>query len=149
MEDNYIYNLKKNFKYSKKGDFLETGSIEFTPPDMDCFNESSDFEQIIMGSIVSAGKSSDIKPDDEEEKTIKDMKPPTASEIRMMLYVSQEIKVVDVANAFKRLAIKTAKFDETTKLKNDHFNKLSKDDFMDMMCGYASFFTFPSLLRGE
>ena len=63
LEENYIFKLKENLQYSVKGDFTETGSIEFEPPGMNCFNESSKFEQLIMGSIVSAGKASGIKAD--------------------------------------------------------------------------------------
>ncbi len=145
MEENYIYQLENTIEYSKGGEFVKTGEIEFRPPDISVFDESSDFEQIIMGSIMSAAKSSKMSDEIDEDKK---MEIPTPYEIRMLLFVSQEIKVKDIATIFKKLVCKTATFDGETKLKMDHFKKFSKDDFLNMMCGYANFFSFPSLLKG-
>ena len=54
LEEDYIYQLEKTIEYSKDGEFVKTGEIRFRPPDMSVFDESTDFEQIMMGSIMSA-----------------------------------------------------------------------------------------------
>lgn len=150
MEKNFIFNLSKNLKYSKDGNFQETASIEFTPPNMDTFDETTEFEQLLMGAMMSASNASNEKPkskkDEDEDEA---MKIPTMSEIRMLIFVSQGVKVKAIAEVFKKIALSSAKLDEKQKMLNSHFNAMEKTDFIDMMCGYASFFTFPSLLRGE
>jgi hypothetical protein len=154
MQENesYVYDLTKKLEYSKDGDFVETGSIIFDPPSMLVFDEASDFEQIIMGAMISASKASGKQPDEEDEdqiKSLSQMEIPSASEIKVILNVSQDIKIRDIAKVFRKLAKKTGKLDNNIKLKDSHFDKMTRDDFMNMLCGYASFFTFPSLLGGE
>ena len=145
MEEQYTFALGALLKYTVKGDFVETGAIIFDPPSMDSFNESVDFEQLIMKSMMSAAKNSDSEGESEEGA---EMKIPTASEMRLVLHTGT-VSIREIARAFRKLACKTGWLDEKTRIKDSHFDKLSKNDFMDMMCGYASFFTFPSLLRGD
>ena len=151
MEENYIYELKSLLEYTPKGegDFKETGCIEFVPPSMKVFDEASDFEQIMMGVMMSLAGETGIKADDKDEKNLDDIETPDANAIRSMLFANQKIKFTEVAKKFKALALKTAMLDEKTPIKEVHFKELSLDDFKNMLCGYASFFTFPSLLRGE
>lgn len=149
MEKNFIFNLSKKLKYSKDGDFQETASIEFTPPNMDTFDETTEFEQILMGAMMSASNASNEKPKKDKDAEDEAMKIPTMSEIRMLIFVSQGVKVKAIAEVFKKIALSSAKLDEKQKMLDTHFNAMEKTDFIDMMCGYASFFTFPSLLRGE
>ncbi len=148
MEKNYLYSLRKKLRYTPagKGDFEETAMVEFKPPSMAVFDESTDFEQIIMRAMLSTAKSAGSdNPDEPESQT---RKAPTPLEIRMVLHTGS-IPIKNIAKLFQKLAYKTGYLDEMTPIKKSHFNKLSKEDFMDMMCGYASFFTFPSLLGGE
>ena len=150
MQEQYVYQLKSLLEYTKKGEFVETGSIIFDPPNMSVNDEVTDFEQILMGSIISVSKNGLHKNDESEEVDRSEpMKAPTATEIRMLLFSSQDIRVNDVFKSFKRLAMKTAKLDDETKIYETSFDKMDRSDFIDMLCGYASFFTFPSLLRGE
>jgi hypothetical protein len=154
MEDNFVFNLTELLKYTPKGkgDFEETGTIEFEPPSMKVFDESTDFEQIILKSMMTASKlQKSEKKEDEEDETptsLADMKVPSLAEMRIVLHAG-DVSIREIAKKFKFLAVKTGYLDEKTRLKNSHFDKMEKKDFMDMMCGYACFFTFPSLLRGE
>jgi len=155
MDKNLLYQLSKEFEFSKKGGFEKTATIEIKPPSMNSFDEVSDFEQLFMGSIVTAGnlfKSSEEEdqPPEEEKSALQNLKDnvPTANEIRMLITISQEVKLRDLFKAFKKLAVKDAKLDEKTPMKASHFDKLEKDDALGLMCEYASFFTFPSLLGG-
>ncbi len=157
MEENFLYNLKEPLEYTPKGkgNFEKTATVEFTPPNMKCFNEVSDFEQLFMGSLVSAGnlsKAGNIAETPEEEKSaLQNLKDnvPKARDIRMMITMSQEIKITSLFGAFKRLACKCAKLDNITPIKIAHFEKLEYNDALNMLCEYASFFTFPSLLVEE
>lgn len=156
VEKPYIYPLRKLLKYTKKkneeADFENTGEIIFAPPSMDSFDESSDFKQIIMNAMVSAGRLSPEgkeKSEEEEETEKKVIKP---SEIKAMLFASEleKVSVRKVSRIFKKLAVRTATLDESgTKLKDSHFTKISIPDFEDMLCGYAAFFSLPSLLSSE
>ena len=152
MEDNFIYQLSKTFQYSKEGNFAETASIEFTPPNMECLDESTDFEQLVIGAIVSAGRfanGNQEQPPQKDDKDSKEEEGMSPEVVEKLLYLSQDIKFKDVAKSFRVLAVKTATFDGTTKLINDHFGKFSKEDFISMLCGYAAFFVCPLLLKGE
>ena len=155
MKKEFIYNLKTELEYSYKGDFIKAYSITFKPPGMDVLDEMTDFEQLFLGSVVSAGnlfkRGEEDKPSEEEKSALQHLKDniPSSDEIRMLITMSQEIKVRDIFKAFKRLAKKTAMIDDKEKLKDSHFDRLSgPDEALDMMCEYASFFTFPSLLGG-
>ena len=149
MEDNFVYQLNKILKYSLKGEFVETGQIEFTPPSMTIFDESSDFEQLCMGAMMSAAKGVDRQNTENKKDEDDDKKLPNTEEIRMLLLASQDIKFKDIAKIFRKICTKTAKLDEKTLMKDSHFDKLNIDDFRNMLCGYAAFFVFPSLMRGE
>lgn len=156
MEDTFIYELRKILKYTQKknndADFAETGMIEFYPPSMQSFDEASDFEQIIMGAMVSAGRLNPGKDDKEDDK--EDDKPqeiPTPDEIKAMLFAADinQVSVRKVAKVFRKLAVKTGRLDDNTRLKDSHIDKLDRRDFLDMLSGYASFFSLPSLLNQE
>jgi hypothetical protein len=149
MNENFLFQLSKELEYSKSGEFVKTATIEFTPPNMSVLNETNAFSQLLMGSLMSAGK---LAPDwivnkSGEEKEAKEIKAPSGDEIRMMIFASQDIEVNLLCLAFKKIACKCGKLDEQTKIKNSHFDKMKMDDFLDMMCGYAANFTFPSLLK--
>ncbi len=157
-----IFDLSKVLSISNKGDFQDTGTIEVTPPNMDHFNAITDFEQLFMGSVVSAGnlfkddkdKNIEVEEEKEEEKSaLEKLKnnTPSASDIRMLITISQEIKIKDLFQAFKKVVFKTAfvDIDAKLKLKETHFDKMGIDDSLRFLCEYASFFTFPSLLGGK
>ena len=155
MEKTYCYNLKQILKYTRKKNdeagFEETGTIEFDPPSMASFDESTDFKQIIMGAMVSAGRLSPEKKEG-EEKEDKPQEIPKPDEIKAMLFAADinVVSVKKVSKVFRKLAIKTARLDEGgTRLKDSHIDKLLPADFEDMLCGYASFFSLPSLLNEE
>jgi len=155
MEKEYIFQSSDPIKYSVKGKFEETASVIFSVPNMDVFDEVADFEQLFMGSIISAGnfanKGNDKTPEAESGNTMDQLKDntPKASEIKVLIHLSQEVKVKDLFNSFKKIAYKTGKLDESQFIKPKHFDGLSRDDSIRMLCEYASFFTFPSLLGGE
>ncbi len=107
------------------------------------------------GALISAGKvassgreKADLEEDKDALSRLKD-NIPSADEIKMLLFISQDVKVRDIAKVFKKLACKTAKLDGEEKMKDSYFARMSRNDFIRMICEYASFFTFPSLLRGE
>lgn len=154
MEDNFLYNLKVPLKYSTKDKgFAETCTVEFSPPNMNIFDESADFEQLCVGAMMSAAKTIDKTDKSDKsvelEKDEKDEKPPSAEDVKMLLMASKDVKFKDIAKIFKKICVKTAKLDDTIFMKDAHFDKLNIDDFKNMLCGYASFFIFPSLMRGE
>ena len=152
MEDTYIYELRNVLKYTQRknneADFSETGMIEFDPPSMASYDESSDFKQIIMGAMVSAGR---LSPGEKEDDDDKPQEIPKPEEIKAMLFAADidQVSVRRVSKVFRKLAVKTGRLDDNTKLKDSHIEKLSPLDFEDMLCGYASFFSLPSLLNQE
>lgn len=153
IEEPYRYKLRRLLRYTKRksdeADFKETGEISFDPPSMDSFDESSDFKQIIMNAMVSAGRLSPGKEKDEDAEE-KEQQIPKPDEIKAMLFAStiSDVSFRKVSQIFKRLAIRTGTLDESgTKLKESHINKMLPSDFEDMLCGYASFFSLPSLLN--
>ena len=148
MDKEYTYQLSELLDYSAKGNFEKTGEITFAPPSMDNLDEVTDFEQIVMGAMVAAGKGQTQNIKEEDLPTGK-MPDPTPDEVRMMLFVGQEISVKEIIRIFKKLALKTATLDGVTPITETLFSKMDRKDFMSMLCGYTSFFILPSLLRGE
>lgn len=155
MKKEFVFQLEEEIQISKKGEFVGTATIVFQPPSMESFDEAADFEQLFMGSLISAGnlfkgQAEDIAKEDDKSafEELKD-NTPSSEEMRMLLTVSQEIKIKDLFRTFKKLAYKTAEVDEETKLKPVHFDRMTRDDAIRMLCEYASFFTFPSLLGGK
>lgn len=154
MDEPLLYDLSEPLKIAdEKGGFTDTYQIELAPPSMKHFDEVSDFEQLFMGAIVSAGTMVDNGSDKEEldDDALAKLKKkaPTATEIKLLLHISQKIKYKDVFKAFRKLACLCGKVDEGVKLKKKHFEMMSKKDVDMMICTYASVFTFPSLLSGE
>lgn len=152
MEDKFTYKLSSLLEYSKDGQFVETGEITFDPPSMESNDEATEFEQIVMGAIMSAGKNAkkdDLEESEEEVEEDGKKRTPTPMEVRVLLFSGQDVKVTSIIKSFKKLAVKTGKLDSEVRLKHTHFDIMDRKDFMGLMSGYISFFTFPSLLRGE
>jgi len=146
MDENYLFQLKTPLEYSVDGKFEQTSTIVFSPPTMSVLKESTEFEQLLMGAMMGLAEfSKDLDIDKEGGPD----SAPSLSEIRTIIFASQKIKVIDIASAFKKLAEKTAKLDSKTFIKADLMNRMDMNEFIDMLCGYASNFSFPSLFNGE
>jgi len=144
--ETFIYDLNKELQFSKGGDFSTTASLEFTSAGMSAFDEVSEFEQLIAGAFLSSAKAATTSGQAPEEAKADEQVSPSASDIKMILVSCQDIKLADIAKSFRRLACKTCTIDNSgTLIKDSHFNKLSREDFMGMLCEYVANFTFPSL----
>jgi len=157
MKNQLEFQLSETIQISRKGEFEETATIVVDPPSMDCNDEVSDFEQMFMGAMITAGKlfQSDVIKDavdsKEEKSAMQELKDntPSQEEIRMMLFATQEVKFKDLFKAFKKIALKSAYVADGVKMKESHFDKMTRDDSIRFICEYASFFTYPSLLGGQ
>lgn len=153
MKESYLFQLSEPLKISKAGTFVETATIELKAPTMDSFDEVSDFEQLFMGAVISASNMVRSKGEDlpEDEDAIAELRKriPKANEIKMLLHISQEIKIKDIYRAFRKLACKDGLVDSGVPLKMKHFDMISRDDVIRMICEYSANFTFPSLLSEE
>lgn len=142
-KDPYVYQLSEVIKVSKGGEFIDTATIELNAPTMDVFDEAGEFEQLVMRAFMShADKAQEGA---EAPETIKSPKP---AEIKIILMASKDVSISDVSKAFIRLAVKVGYVDKDVPLVDSHFKKMEREDFMNMLCGYVSNFTFPSLFSG-
>ena len=153
IDGNYSYDLKKLLKYgAKDGTHKETGTIAFERPGMEILDETADFDQLVLGALMSATKKAK-KPEDSDQESVKQEKNevPTPKEIKMLFFSSdrKDVKIADLFSSFKKIMCLSADLGDGTKMTELLINKLDPNDFKDMMCGYASFFTFPSLLNEE
>lgn len=146
MEKSFLFQLSNTLEYSKDGGFAETATLEFLPPSMDSLDESTEFDQLVMGAMMSAGKLAPINRDADPNKKTEN---PSASDIKVILFASQDVKFKNVASSFKILSQKVAKLDDKTFMKKDLFNRVDLEDFKNMISEYAANFTFPSLLKEE
>jgi len=151
LEKNYTYKLENLLEYSHEGQFEKTGEISFSPPGMDILDETTDLDQLVMGAFMSAGKRSQggSESESDEKEEAGPQKAPTPKEIKAVLFSCdvKDVKVTDIVKSFKTVAFLSGKLDDSgQKLNKDLISKMSKNDFVSMMCGYISFFTFPSLL---
>ena len=144
-KNSFEFLLSEPFEYTPKGkgDFEKVHSIEFKAPGMHEFDEAMDLSQLVMGAFMSATK---FAPKIGDDSIKDDFKMPTREEIKVVLVMSQDVSYKKIGKTFKALAIKVGSIgDEATPLKPDHFNKLSMEDFNDMLCEYVVNFIFPSL----
>lgn len=153
IDETFIFQLSKELSYGMKdGAALKTATIEFFPPGMDELKESSDLDQVVMGALMSAtrkAKRPDSEPTEAEQSD--SSKLPTAQEIKMLFYSSdkKDVNINDINDAFKKIAFKTSDLGDGTKLNEAILKKIGLKDFKAMMCGYAAFFIFPSLLSDD
>jgi hypothetical protein len=144
----FEFPLSKPFDYTPKGkgDFEPVHAITFRAPGMNEFDETMDLSQLVMRAFMSASK---FAPKLGEENIVEAFKMPTRNEIKVVLVMSDE-SFKKIGGCFKVLAVKVGSIgDEATPLKLDHFNKLSMDDFNDMLCEYVVNFIFPSLFSEQ
>jgi hypothetical protein len=147
------FQLSKNLKYARKGDFEETATIIMHAPSMDTLEESQNLSQLVMRAMADSQKfadSSGLSPELAEKARVKaeeeGLKGP---EVRMMLLASESVKFMQVINEFKRLAIKVCYVANDIKMTNSMFDKMDLDDFTGMVCNYIANFITPSLLLEE
>ena len=143
MEKALIFKLSSEAEYTKDGDFTKTASLEFAAPSMACFEEASDFQQLVARAFMSAAKASGEVADPNAKAET-----PTGKEIKIILNASDSVRFTHVAAAFRTLACKVGTFDGVTPMLEDHFAKLDMKDFENMICEYIANFTFPSLFAG-
>ena len=143
-----IFNLSKKLEYTKKGDFTETASLEFTAPGMAQYDVAMDLSQLIMGAILDAQKHAP-KPT-EEEKKVADVDVTFDREaVRVILLSSQSIKFKDIAAKFQRLACDIGTCDGEVKLTKELLAKLEVNDYTNLVCDYVVNFIAPSLFSME
>ena len=150
MTKEFVFDLSVTLEYAEGGDFHKTGTVIINKPSMDNIDETTEFNQLFMKAIMSSSRDSK-KPEENEDHQKQPNVSPTASEIKMFLHASdrKEVKVEDIIKSFKKILLSSSDIGNKIKFTSSLINKLEVDDFMDMMCGYASFFSFPSLLKGE
>ena len=154
IETSFTFDLSEVLSYGMKdGAALKTATIEFFPPGMDELEESSDLDQVVMGALMSASRRAKKPEGEEAEQSDKSdaSKLPTAQEIKMLFYSSdkKDVNINDINRAFKKIAFKTSDLGDGTKLNEAILKKIGLKDFKAMMCGYAAFFIFPSLLSDD
>lgn len=144
METNpYIFNLSDTVEYSKDGDFQKSATLEFRSPTMNEFDLASDLAQLVMRATLDARQ---FIPEDKTEIKDEDVTPDA---VKIILLASKDVKFSEVADVFKRLAFQICTVDGKTPLVENVLNKISMEDFIEMVCGYIANFTFPSLFSGE
>lgn len=137
--------LSGTIEFSTGGDFSNTAELVFKCPTMASFDEASDLSQMVMNSLMDAGKNApkDVEP---EEGATGEM---DAEAIKIVFMTSEKIKFKDVAKCFRKLAMKCGTYDGKEPLNDSVFEKLSIDDFTRCVCEYVANFIIPSLLSGQ
>lgn len=147
MSDNLIVNLSQKIKYSYKGNpDSETATLEFREASMDEFNVISSFKQLVMNSLMEISR---FAPKDTSSSDVGDMSTPDASEIKAILFSAKETQFSTIADKFRVLAKKTGTLDGETKITDGILNKLTVQDYENVICEYISFFLGASLFSDK
>ena len=144
MEQEYNFALEKELQFTKDGDFAHTATLSFSTPGMAVYDELQVLSQLTMSAMMDARKfanEDDKAPDAGATEGEGDL---DANAIKIMLLASQ-VKMSDIACAFRAIAVKTCELDTGVKIKDAHFGKLSPAEFNDCMFGYIVNFIVPSL----
>ena len=161
MEKEFIFNLKEKLEYSRGGEFVETATLELSPPSMASYVESAELSQYVMGAFLesqqrvnpdqiemarevkAAAKAADAADDDNGNIL-------EASEIKVMLFAATQVRfATDIVPCFRRLLPFVCTLDGTTPMKSSLIDRLQPDDFTNCICEYIVNFITPSLLSGE
>lgn len=142
------FQLTQELTYSKAGKHETTATIIMHAPSMETFDEATNLGQLVMRAFADSQERTDVggfsKEMIEEAKEKVD-EGFDGSTIKMIVMSSKSIKFVDVANEFKRLAVKTCFVATDLSIKNPMFDKMDLNDFTRMVCEYISNFIAPSL----
>lgn len=140
-----FFNLTGPLQYSKRGDFTNTVSLEFSPPSMETYDEVSDLAQYVMAAMMDARQfaGDHRQPENSADSTEVVL---DAKSIKIMLFNARSVKFKHIADTFQNLAIKTGTTDGEIKLTQTLIKKLSPDDYTRLICEYIANFIIPSLL---
>ena len=150
--ESYIFNLKNAIEVSKDGAFVETAAFEFAAPAMSDFKHSSRLSQMIMRAIMDSqdfGDPEAMRKAAEEFKSGSVEEEMDASSVKVILLASKSIELSQVGEVFTGLAIRVGKADAGVPLTAANINRVTPDEFIDMMCGYIAHFICPSLFTSE
>ncbi len=150
------FQLSNNLKYTntEKGDFETTATIIMCPPTMEVFDQATNISQLVMKAVTdvqerNAGQSEELKAAIEEankEREESSKEGFDAEEIKAMLFSSNRVQFIQVANEFKRLAPSVCKVGEKIKLVPNIIKKMDINDYTNLICSYIANFITPSLL---
>ncbi len=141
------FQLSEKLEYSSGGDFQQTATIVMSAPNMEVFDQFSSLSQLVMGAFKDAQRTG--QPTDQEIAEAKekiDEKGMEPEEIKLALFSAHSVKFTEVANEFKRLAVKVCEVAEGIKMEHVLFDRMNIDDFINMVCTYIANFITPSLL---
>lgn len=132
------FQLSKKLEYASGGEFSQTATLTFRAPGMDVYDDLMSLSEIVTASFVDASRFASANPPTEQDDTTLD-----GDAVKVVLLSTG--KFVDVANQFRKIAIKTGTCDGKEKLTNSLLLKLSVADFNRLICEYIAVFIVPSL----
>ena len=141
-----LYDLEGELTYSKAGNFESTCQIEIDAPSYATFAESTTLAQAFTAALFdqrdrvsNAGEAATDQPagDAKLGKT----------EVKLVLF-GAKTDFAKIADAFIALCVKSATLDQErkTKMRKEHFAKVSYNDIIGMVCEYIAIFIVPSVL---
>lgn len=145
-KDTMIFQLSSTLQYSKKGDFVDTATLEFKAPSMNEYDDASDFAQYIMGAIMEQQKNT--TPEEMEvamSATAQNDSELDPEGLRIVLMAAKNVRFREIAATFKKLSLKVGTCDGETKLTDDLISKMTPADWTRCVCEYAVNFITPSL----
>jgi hypothetical protein len=139
----FDYQLKKPFEYSKDGQFYPAAFLRLTAPTSKNATEGAILKQAFMRASLAAtyGRGNDDAPD-------KPAKQPTGREIIAVLAMSQAVELAEVLKAAQRLFTSgVAMVDGETKLTLPLYEKMALADVEEALGDYLVNFIISSELE--
>lgn len=147
-QEPYIFELSETIEFTRDGDFSKTASFILGGPTSAEFALSTKISQYVTQATLDAQRYKTAFADTGQAAaapTTKNDAAESPDSIKLILFSSKNVAFADIAEACKALFIKRGTFDGKTPLNAAAFNKISVNDFTDMICGYIANFIFPSL----
>lgn len=144
MEDNLLFQLSNELKYSKDGDFSKTATIEIEPPSYACMEYAVKISQHVSRAIMDSNKYRNLVSENEAEKA--DSGDVLDSNAVKFLLFSSSIDCTKTIKIFEKLMLSSAYVDTGIRFKQSYFKKIDVNDLIRFACEYIAHFTVPSLL---
>jgi hypothetical protein len=136
-ESEFDYPLTTPFEYSKGGEQLQASFVRLTAPTSRKSKECGALKQAFFRSV----------PQDRDAEGVA-TKEPEGHDIIMMMAMSTNVELSDVLDVARRLFVSgVAMIDGEVKLTGSLLDRMSQDDFEEMLGSYLITFTLASTLE--
>lgn len=140
MKESIVFELTESFEYANKGDSVKASFIELSAPTSKNMTECSSLKQAFYRALPE-GDDDDDKPEKDDSVEIK------GSEVIAMILRSKDVELITVLLHARELFKSVGLVDGEVGLTKPLMDKITPDDFENMVGDYLVNFILASTLQ--